>query len=169
MGPWRSAGGLSGAKSTHICTCFGVKPVAEVRALLRSTLCLFLPLSLRKQVLHASQCTKLAGWARIWPYRPALGVHLMPARPGEGFIVLFIFWHFCSLQVFADQGSPSVLSHWWAWLGHPKSVCFGMRSSGIWAKCPGHSSLYLATLVVKVSRSPRSSLVICEVICCCHC
>jgi len=66
MGPWRSAGGLSGAKSTHICTCFGVKPVAEVRALLRSTLCLFLPLSLRKQVLHASQCTKLAGWAKIW-------------------------------------------------------------------------------------------------------
>ena len=37
---------------------------------------------------------------------PAFGctyMHLMPACPGEGFIVPILFWHPCSLQVFANQ------------------------------------------------------------------
>ena len=64
-GGLETAGGLSGDKSNLFHTSFSVKPVAEVWAFLRGTLCLFLPLSLQKHLLHARQCTKLAEWARI--------------------------------------------------------------------------------------------------------
>ena len=112
-------------------------------------------------------------WLLLVTMFQPLAIGLMPACSGEGCHIPLLFWNPHSLQVPANQVSPSPLGPpcGRGWGSHPNSVCLGMRWSGIRAKCLSHSSLRFTTLklVSTVSKSPHCSLVICEVMCCCHC
>ena len=163
-----TVGGLLGTTPMYFRASHAVEPVATVGAL-HSTMVFmhrlqlfssaFVPCSvtLRKHLLHSRHCSWLCDWTvHVWlllvTMLQPLVVGLMPASPGEGFIIPPLFWDPHSLQTSANQVSPSPLgSPWWACLGQPSKECL------LWVVVVRYSGQVLKPL--------KSAL--CHLGCCC--
>ena len=138
-------GGLLWITPVHCQTTLAAEPAAADRALHSTTLLTYCLLSFTGALVACSVTLPAEAPPALWTLHLALrlgrtglllvallqplAARLTPAHPREGCLIPLLLWDSNSLQIPANQVSPSLLrSPWWAGLGQPTKQCLLWQS-----------------------------------------